>query len=77
MIKLDDYDCKLLDRVSNKLNLKIDIKVIDYEFYIKGEDLLSVVDELYDEIGHLEERIEDIEQDRDDNYRPIPKEQQI
>lgn len=77
MIKLEDYDVRLLDRVSNKLSLKIDVKEIDDEFYIKNDDLLSVIDELYDEVGHLEERIEDIEQDRDDNYRPISIEQQI
>lgn len=77
MIKLEDYDVRLLDRVSNKLSLKVDVKEIDDEFYIKNDDLLSVIDELYDEVGHLEEMIEDIEQDRDDNYRPIPIEQQI
>lgn len=68
MIKLEDYDCRLLERVSNKLSLQIDIKEIDNEFYIKNDDLLSVVDELYDEVGHLEERIEDIEQDIQENY---------
>ena len=77
MIKLEDYDVRLLDRVSNKLSLKIDVKEIDDEFYIKNDDLLSVIDELYDRVGYLEEQIEDIEQDRDDNYRPIPIEQQI
>ena len=77
MIKLEDYDVRLLDRVSNKLSLKVDVKEIDDEFYIKNDDLLSVIDELYDRVGYLEEQIEDIEQDRDDNYRPIPIEQQI
>ena len=77
MIKLEDYDVRLLDRVSNKLSLKIDVKEIDDEFYIKNDDLLSVIDELYDRVGDLEEQIEDIEQDRDDNYKPIPIEQQI
>lgn len=76
MIKLKDYDCRLLERVSNKLSLKIDIKEIDCEFYIKSDDLLSVVDELYDEVGHLEEKIEDIEQDIQDNYKPVRKEEQ-
>ena len=70
MIKLKDYDVRLLDRVSNKLSLQIDIKEIDNEFYIRNDDLLSVIDELYDEVGHLEERIEDIEQDMQENYTP-------
>ena len=77
MIKLEDYDVRLLERVSNKLDLLIDTKIIDDEYYIKNDDLLSVIDELYDRIGDLEEQIEDIEQDRDDNYRPISIEQQI
>ena len=70
MIKLKDYDLRLLERVSEKLSLQIDIKEIDNEFYIKNDDLLSVVDELYDEVGHLEERIEDIERDMQENYEP-------
>lgn len=77
MIKLEDYDLRLLDRVSNKLGTDFDIKEIDNEFYIKNDNLFSMIDELYDEIGRLEERIEDIEQDIQDNYRPIPIEQQI
>ena len=70
MIKLKDYDLRLLERVSEKLSLQIDIKEIENEFYIKNDDLLSVVDELYDEVGHLEERIEDIERDMQENYEP-------
>ena len=50
MIKLKDYDVRLLERVSNKLSLQIDIKEIDDEFYIKNDNLLSVIDELYDEL---------------------------
>ena len=70
MIKLKDYDVRLLDRVSKKLSSQIDINEIDNEFYVKNDDLLSVIDELYDEVGHLEERIEDIEQDMQENYTP-------
>ena len=41
MNKLDELDIKLLDRISNKLSLKIDIKERDNEFYIKNEDYYS------------------------------------
>lgn len=36
---------------------------------IKGKD--------YAEVNHLEEKIEDIEQDIQDNYRPIPVAEQV
>lgn len=36
---------------------------------IKGKD--------YAEVNHLEEKIEDIEQDMRDNYRPIPVAEQV
>lgn len=70
MIKLKDYDLRLLERVSNKMNLDLNIKEIDNEFYIKQEDLLSAIDELYDSVGFLEEKIEDLEQDIQENYEP-------
>lgn len=78
MIKLDeDYDYNTVKRISNKLSLKIDIKEIDNEFYIKNDELLSVLEELYDNYCYLEERIEDLEQEIEDNYKPIKKEEQL
>lgn len=77
MIKLKEYDSRLLNRVSEKLSLKIDIKEIDDEYYIKTDELMAVIEELYDCNGYLEERIQDMEQEIQDNYRPIPKEQQL
>ena len=77
MIKLEDYDVRLLERVSKKLSTDFGIKEIDDEFYIKEDVLFSLIDELYDYAGHLEEELEDMEQDIQDNYRPVPVEQQI
>lgn len=37
----------------------------------------SMLKDLICEIDKLEERIEDIEQDREDNYRPIPVGEQV
>ena len=70
MIKLEDYEYKLLQRISNKLNTKIDIKEIDDEYYIKEDEYHSVMDDLYDYVGHLEEKIEELEQDIQENYEP-------
>lgn len=44
--------------------------------YFKGDlisivDMISVIEDLEAEIDRLNEKIEDIEQDRDDNYKPI------
>lgn len=77
MIELKDYDCRLLERVTNKLRTDYKPREIDNEFYIKSEALLSAIDELYDMVEHLEEQIEDMERDIQDNYRPIPIEQQL
>lgn len=76
MIKLEDYDIRLLERISKRLNTKIDIKEIDNEFYIKDDELLSVLDYVYDTVDHLEDEIRDINQDIEDNYKPIPRKEQ-
>ena len=44
--------------------------------YFKGDlisigDMISVIEDLESEIDRLKEKIEDIEQDKEDNYRPI------
>lgn len=44
--------------------------------YFKGDlisidDMISVIEDLDSEIDRLNEKIEDIEQDKEDNYRPI------
>ena len=68
MIKLEDYDYRLLTRISNKIGIKVDIKEIDNEFYIKSEDLFSIMDELYDNTSYLEEKLQDLEQDIQEHY---------
>ena len=44
--------------------------------YFKGDlisidDMISVMEDLDSEIDRLKEKIEDIEQDKEDNYRPL------
>lgn len=70
MINLEEYEYNLLQRISKKLSLKIDIKEIDDKYYITNEEYHSVMDELYDSYCHLEERIEDMEYDIQENYEP-------
>ncbi len=44
--------------------------------YISEYTALSIIEDLMHEIDILNEKIEDLEQDVEDNYRPIKKEEQ-
>lgn len=63
-VTLTDYEIRWFDR-SNK------------EGYIRAEDLISIIEDLICEVGYLKEEIEDIKQDIQDNYKPIPVAEQI
>lgn len=43
----------------------------------KVEELETLVENQRIDIEHLEKTIEDLEQDRDENYRPIPVSEQV
>ena len=77
MIKLSENDYRILQRISNKRSIKIDIKDIDNEYWISTDELLNLICELDDNIDEEQERYEDLYQDMQDNYKPIPKEQQL
>ncbi len=42
-----------------------------------NKQLLSTIEEQKDEIEHLKERIKDLEQDRDENFKRIPIAEQV
>ena len=46
----------------------------DNETYVKTENIICMLRDLLIEIDNLKEKIEDIEADIRDNYRPIPPE---
>lgn len=77
MNKLSENDFNILQRISNKRSIKIDIKDIDNEFWISTDELLNLICELDDSIDEEQERYRDLEQEVEDNYRPIPMEQQL
>lgn len=77
MNKLSENDYRILQRISNKRSIKIDIKDIDNEYWISTDELLNLVCELDDSIDEEQERYEDLYQDMQDNYKPIPMEQQL
>lgn len=77
MNKLSENDYRILQRISNKRSIKIDIKDIDNEYWISTDELLNLICELDDSIDEEQERYEDLYQDMQDNYKPIPMEQQL
>lgn len=77
MNKLSENDYRILQRISNKRSIKIDIKDIDNEYWISTNELLNLICELDDNVDAEQERYEDLYQDMQDNYKPIPMEQQL
>ena len=70
---LSDDELEKLFRVSK-------MTMTDYELIgniIPVESLMSIIEDLLVEVGKLEEKIEDIEKDRDENYKPISYAEQI
>ena len=68
MNKLSENDFNILQRISEKRRLKIDIKDIDNEYWVSTDELLNLVCELDDTIDEEQERYRDLEQDMRDNY---------
>ena len=77
MNKLSENDYRILQRISNKRSIKIDIKDIYNEYWISTDELLNLICELDDNVDTEQERYEDLYQDMQDNYKPIPVEQQL
>lgn len=77
MNKLSENDYRILQRISNKRSIKIDIKDIDNEYWISTDELLNLICELDDNVDAEQERYDDLYQDMQDNYKPIPMEQQL
>lgn len=48
-----------------------------YESYINADNLVVALEDMLVEYDHMKEMYEDLKQDVEDNYRPIPPEKQI
>lgn len=71
--RLDEYEQKLIKKVQERT-------ITDYE--VKGEfvpvdSFISMLEDLLAEVDRLEEEKEDIERDKEDNYRKVTIEEQI
>ncbi len=72
--KLDVYDLEIIRHIEDLL--KTDFK-IGPDDTIEVNSLLSVIEELFYAFKHLIEEINEIEEDRDENYKPIPVSDQV
>ena len=58
--------------LSNELAKKIyEITNTDYSDQLQDYEIIDLIEELVNEIDKLEQEKKDIEQDRDDNYKPL------
>lgn len=63
---------ELYMRISNLTNTDYEgIVLSDDLFYVEPEVIESMFEDMFCEIDSLEEKIEDMEQDIKDNYKPI------
>ena len=71
--RLDEYEQKLIKQVQERT-------VTDYEVlgeFVPVDSFISMLEDLLAEVDRLEEEKEDIERDKEDNYRKVTVEEQI
>ena len=77
-MRIDESNFGTFDRVQNMCGYNYDIRWTDshnLKGYIDPDVMLSMIEDLICEVDRRDETIEDIKQDRNDNYRRItPKE---
>ncbi len=74
-MKVNETNYETLYKAMNITGTDYNIKWFDkntYDGYIDELDILSMIDDLISEIDYLNEKIEDLEQDIESNYKPIP-----
>ena len=59
---------KLTEELEKKL---YEITNTDYSGQLKDFEIIDLIEELVNKINDLEKEKKDIEQDRDDNYKPL------
>ena len=82
LYKLDEYwqetildaDATMMGRAKEKDSRSF--KRIGLDVYIEVEDLLNYIENFTYDMDHLKECLREMEQDREDNYRPITKAEQ-
>lgn len=59
---------KLTEELAKKI---YEITNTDYSNQLQDYEIIDLIEELVNEIDKLEQEKKDIEQDRDDNYKPL------
>ena len=59
---------KLTEELAKKI---YEITNTDYSDQLQDYEIIDLIEELVNEIDKLEQEKKDIEQDRDDNYKPL------
>ena len=78
IVNEDNFD--ILERASKMTSTDYEIKWFDAENihgFISTDNLLSIIEDLMCEVDRLQEELEDMEQDIQDNYKPIPVAEQV
>ena len=77
---VNESNFETLERASKMTSTDYEIKWFDAENidgYIDTENLMSIIEDLICEVDRLQEEIEDMEQNIQDNYKPIPVAEQV
>lgn len=79
-MKVGEDNYEIFEKVSKMTMTNYEINWWDAENikgYIDPDTMLYMIEDLICEVERLEEKIEDILQDRNDNYRQIPYAEQV
>lgn len=79
-MKVDESNYEILKKVSEITLTDYEIKWFNAENidgYIESDNLFYMIEDLLYELNHLEEEFEDLKQDIQDNYKPIPVAEQV
>lgn len=79
-MKVDESNFSILEKASKITSTDYEIKWFDAENidgYIDVETLIYIIEDLICEVDRLQEELEDMEQDMQDNYKPIPLAEQV
>ena len=71
-----NIDLRLYDRVKKITRTNYSNDRSEADVWVDEDGLYAIIEDLVNEVEFLEAKIKDIEQDIEDNYRPIPLNEQ-
>jgi hypothetical protein len=64
---------KVLEKIEEITNTNYNAE----DVYLTTENLVMIIDDLLVELGKMQDKLNDLENDLNDNYRPIPVAEQV